>query len=239
MFRTTNDFYRSKVWEETRKRLFYERLNENHELICQECHEPIIMKYDAILHHCKDELTVSNMNDYSISLNPDNLMWLHHSCHNKIHSRFGYETASKVYLVYGSPLSGKSSWVKSVASKDDLICDIDSIYEMISVNPRYIKNDRLKTNVFQIRNCIYDMIKMRTGKFGNAYIIGGFPLLMERKRLIDQLGAEVVFIDCDKEECIKRLYDDENRKFVREEWKGYIEEWFDKYQPDELIESNV
>ena len=118
------------------------------------------------------------MNDYSISLNPDNLMWLHHGCHNKIHCRFGYEDEAKVYLVYGSPLSGKSSWVKTVAGKDDLICDIDSIYQMISVNPRYIKNDRLKTNVFQIRNCIYDMIKMRTGKFGNAYVIGGFPLLL-------------------------------------------------------------
>lgn len=236
MFKTTNDFYKSKVWEETRKRLYYERLNENGELICQRCYKPIILKYDAILHHCKEELTVSNMNDYSISLNPDNLIWLHHKCHNDEHCRFSGESNRKVYLVYGSPLSGKSSWVESVASKDDLICDIDSIYEMISINPRYIKNDRLKTNVFQIRNCIYDMIKTRTGKFCNAYIIGGFPMPMERKRLTDQLGAETVFVDCSKEECIKRLYDDESRKFVREEWVGYIDEWFDKYQPDELVE---
>ena len=236
MFKTTNDFYKSKVWEETRKRLYFERLNENNELICQECHQPIIAKYDAILHHCKEELTISNMNNYAISLNPDNLMWVHHACHNKIHCRFGSEGESKVYLVYGSPLSGKSSWVKSVASKDDLICDIDSIYEMISVNPRYIKPDRLKTNVFQIRNCIYDMIKTRTGKFCNAYIIGGFPLPMDRKRLREQLGAIDVFIDCSKEECLERLYKDESRMLVRDEWIEYINEWFEKYQPEELVE---
>lgn len=236
MFKTTNDFYKSKVWEETRKRLFFERLNENGELICQECHQPIVMKYDAILHHCKEELTISNMNNYAISLNPDNLVWLHHACHNKIHCRFGHESQSKVYLVYGSPLSGKSSWVKSVAGKDDLICDMDSIYEMISINPRYIKSDRLKTNVFQIRNCIYDMIKTRTGKFCNAYVIGGFPLQMERKRLREQLGATDVFIECSKEECLERLYKDEERMLVKGEWVEYINDWFDKYQPDELVE---
>ena len=233
MFASTEQFYKSKLWRNRREQLYYERKNESDELICEHCGQPIALKYDAILHHI-EELTEENMNNLDISLGDDNLIWLHFNCHNEIHNRFGFESKREIYLVHGSPLSGKSSWVKQVAKKDDIICDIDRIYEMITNNPRYVKSDRVKANVFQIRNFIIEMIQMRSGKFQNAYIVGSYPLCMERKRLCDSLGAKSIHIDTDKETCIERLYENPDGRNV-DDWKGYIEEYFDNFQPDELI----
>lgn len=233
MFTSTEQFYKSKIWQERRVQLYEERLNDKDELICEHCHQPIALKYDAILHHI-EELTEENMNDFSISLADDNLIWVHFNCHNEIHCRWGHESKRNVYLVYGSPLSGKSSYVKKVAKKDDIICDVDSIYEMITNNPRYAKSNKVKSSVFQIRNFIIDIIKTRNGMWQNAFIIGGYPLCMERKRLCDSLGAISIHIDTDKEECIRRLYESPDGRNI-EEWEGFINDYFNDFQPDELI----
>lgn len=71
--------------------------------------------------------------------------------------------------------------------KEDIIIDIDNIWQMISNNERYIKPKRLKANVFGVRDCLLDMIRTRTGKWRRAYIIGGYPLAMDRQRLCETL----------------------------------------------------
>lgn len=219
IFNVTN-FYKSKQWEDLVEVLKLERL-VNGEIVCEHCHKPIVKKYDCIAHH-KVELTEANVNDYSVSLNPSNVMLIHFGCHNKIHERFGYERPKKIYIVYGSPCSGKSTWVNSVATKDDLILDMDSIWQCISGGDKYSKSNRLKANVFGVRDCILDQVKCRVGKFKNAYIIGGYPLKMERQRLCDTLGAELIYIEASRDECLSRA------KNV--DWVGYVNEWFDMYQ---------
>ena len=198
-----------------------ERINENGELVCEYCGNVIVKKYDCIGHH-KIELTESNVNDYNISLNHENIMLIHHKCHNIIHERFEGNKPAKVYIVYGSPCSGKSTWVESVASNDDLIVDLDKIWECISTCDKYHKPNRLRANVFGVKDTLLDMIKMRVGKWKRAYIIGGYPLAMDRKRLTDRLGAELIHIDTDKQTCLDRC--------INDEWKKYVEEWFDMYQ---------
>lgn len=229
---TIKTFYKSKEWENLIAILRLERINkENGILYCEHCGKPLIHKYDIIAHH-KIELTEANVNDVNISLNPDNIVLIHFKCHNEIHMRFGYEQ-QKVYIVYGSPLSGKTTFVKENSSKDDLILDMDNIYNMINFNNnKYVKSNRLKTNVFIIRDCILDMIKCRSGKWRNAWIIGGYPLPMERKRLMDATGAEMIHIDTSKEECLKRLYNDPERQQVIAEWEQYINDYFNKYKED-------
>ena len=222
---TLNNFYKSKEWRNLVAMLKHERINGNGDLICPKCGKPIVKAYDCIGHH-KVELTNDNVNDYSISLNPDNIELIHFKCHNREHKRFGYADEKKVYLVYGPPLSGKTSWVKENASSYDMVVDMDSIYECISINPRYIKPNRLNENAFAVRNLLIDMIKTRRGKWGDAYIIGGYPLIGERERLCNDLNAEPIFIDISKEECLYRLSSDINRDTKL--WTGYIEDWFDK-----------
>lgn len=223
MVNGTKSFYHTQNWLKLLQRLKTERLSEDGILYCEYCHKPILKQYDCIGHH-KKELNSSNVNDYNISLNPDNVMLVHHACHNKIHERFGNSRQKKVYLVYGAPCSGKSTWVKNSAGTEDIIFDIDNIWQMITNNERYVKPNNLRTNVFMIRDCIFDMIRMRTGRWKNAYVVGGYPLASDRERLIQSLDAEVIFIDEKKEVCLERA-----KAEKRIGWDKYIEEWFADY----------
>ena len=228
-----HDFYCSKEWQETKQKTWFERLNKNGELICKDCGLPIIKKKDGVLHH-EIELNLQNVNDLSISLNPNNLTWLHHRCHNIRHTRF-CSFQRKVYLVVGSPLSGKSTFVKNVATENDLILDFDRLYEAISTSPIHIKNNRIKPVAFALRECLMEQIKMRTGKWLNCYIISTEPYVMNRKRLVDSLGVdEIIYMDETKEECLKRLYENPDNRDI-ELYKKLIEDFYNNYQPDELI----
>ena len=228
MFKDRFSFYRSREWRKLLDTIKIERLNENGELICEHCGKPITRAYDAIGHH-KIELTEENVNDYDISLNPQNIMMVHHSCHNRLHDKFGHGSR-EVFLVYGAPLSGKSTFVKKSMSAGDLVIDIDSVWECISNLSRYEKPGRLKAVVFKVRDQLLDCVKYRVGKWNNAYIIGGYPLQGERERLIKELGAREVFIEATEEECIERLKAaGDGRDF--NEWQGYIRDWFDRYDP--------
>lgn len=217
---TLSNFYKSKEWLDLLELLKLERL-VNGELLCEHCHKPITKAYDCIGHH-KIVLTEANVNDYNISLNPDNIQLIHFKCHNKIHERFGYERPRKVYIVYGSPCSGKTTWVNDNAGDDDLVIDMDKIWECISSSDRYNKSNRLKANAFGVRDCLLEQVKLRVGKWKTAFVIGTYPLRMDRLRLADSLGAELIFIDCDKSIALSRA--------KNKEWEGYINEWFDMYQ---------
>lgn len=216
-----HNFYKSKEWLDLLNYLKLSRVNKEGNIICEYCNKVIFKDYDCIGHHII-ELNESNVNDYNISLNSNNIMLVHHKCHNIIHERFEGKKQKKIYIVYGSPCSGKSTWVKNVANKNDLIVDVDSIWECLSINDKYHKSNCIKSNVLDIRDKLIEQIKMRLGMWHNAYIIGGYPLNMDRQRLADNLGAECIFIECDKETCLNRC--------INEEWKKYVEEWFCLYQ---------
>ena len=215
-------FYRSDAWERLREILALERINENGDLICEHCGKPIVKQYDAIAHHMV-ELTEENVSDANISLNPENIMLVHHRCHNIIHQRFeGYRR--KVYLVYGAPCSGKTTWVNDVARPDDLIIDVDRIWDAVSTGGKYKKPAKLKANVFGLRDCLIEQVKIRKGQWSSAYIIGGYPLATDRQRMTDLLQAEPIYIEATKEECLKRAQEERP-----EGWAQYINEWFEAY----------
>jgi hypothetical protein len=221
-----SSFYQSKEWQEFRKVIIAERLNDKYQTICEHCGQPIIKAYDIIAHH-KTELNLENVNDASISLNPDNIMLVHFRCHNTIQNRYGSYTRHK-YIVYGSPLSGKSTYVKERAMQHDLVIDIDKIYECISNNPPYIKSGRLYDNMRSVYDVLIDNIKHNYGKWVNAFIIGGYPYNGERERLAQELGAELIYIDCTKEEALARLEScTDNRD--KKEWEKYINDWYNRY----------
>lgn len=221
---TLSSFYTSKPWIELMQIIRLERVNSQGELICEHCGKPIVYKYDCIGHHIV-ELTEENYLDANISLNPDNIMLVHHRCHNKIHEKLNYSKRN-VYLVYGSPLSGKTTFVQDNMQYGDMVVDIDSIWQCVSAQDRYVKPNGLKTNVFGIRNQLIDMIRTRTGFWRTAWLIGGYPLIGERERLCKSLGAREIFIDTPKEECLQRLLADSSRN--HDEWEKYIEDWWER-----------
>ena len=231
MFQSLAQFYNSDLWRKFRAGLIEERTNkEDGFLYCEYSGEKLLKSYDIVAHH-KTPLTLQNVNDFSVSLNPDNIMLVSQKAHNEIHARFGYCAQRKVYLVYGAPCSGKTTFVNGIKGNSDLIIDIDNIWQCLTGGARYEKPDALKTNVFAVRDCLLDMVRTRAGKWENAYIITGAPRESDRRRYVDRYGAELIHIDTDKEECLKRLYGDCKRpKTHLEAWTGYIEQYFADYQ---------
>lgn len=235
---TLSSFYKSKEWESFRRVVIAERTDTDGFVRCWHCGEPIVHKYDLIVHHV-EELSESNVNDALVSLNPENCVCVHHRCHNIIHERFEGKADWKpkprrVYVVYGAPCSGKTTWVRDNSTAKDLIVDIDSIWACVTGLPRYTKPERLKPTVFAIRDALYDEVKYRAGRWQDAYIITGGALAGERKRLVRRVGAdEALFIDTDKQTCLERLSWREGiTKRQMKEWQGYIDDWFASFQPD-------
>lgn len=227
-----DNFYQSRIWRNFLQELKLERVNEDGQIICEYCNKPIVKSYDIIGHH-KIYLTEENVNDFEISLNPENVAFVHHRCHNLIHNKLNY-SHREVYLIYGSPCSGKSTFLSSVVQRGDLIVDVDRIRQCVSGQETHIITPALNTVVFGIRNYLMDCVKYRTGKWTRAYIIGGFPLVSERERIINETGARDIYIEATKEECLERLHMSPDFRNISE-WEKYIEDWwmkFDRCNPD-------
>lgn len=183
--------------------------------------------------HHKVELTLDNIDDVNITLNPDNIEVLCHDCHNAAHKRFGYAVGAKhVYLVYGSPCAGKTTYVNSVATRNDLIVDLDKIHRAICICGLYDKPDATKRVAFNVRDYLLDEVRTATPrrKWQDAYIIGTYPDRIDRDMFVQDYGAELVHIDTSKEECIKRAYQDIERSSIRDAVIGWINAYWERYR---------
>ena len=227
MYNSLSQFYNSKEWRALRQSIIAERTRDDGFVYDEYNGEKILKSYDIVAHHDK-QITLENVNDFSISLNPENVKLVSQKSHNEIHGRFGYEGGRKVYYVYGSPCSGKTSFVRSVKGNSDIVLDMDDIWQCLTGGERYVKPNALKTNVFIVRDCIFDMIKTRAGKWQRAYVITGGARKSDRERDIALLGAEPIFINTDKKTCIVRLANDTTRT-DKETWMKYIDDWFTNY----------
>lgn len=223
---TYENFYKSDEWRNLLKQLKLERINEEGLLICPVCGKPIL---STVIGHHKKELTKDNYLDYNISLNPDNIILIHQECHNLIHKRWGYQK-KQVVLIYGSPCSGKNTYVENIISRNDIVVDIDEIWHMVNkYNGYYEKPDTLKSYVFEIRNAIYDLVKYRKGKWSTCYVIACVPNSLERQRLIQRLGIdEVKLIEATEEECLNNLHSSPAGRDIKS-WESYIHSWFEMY----------
>lgn len=229
---TLSDFYRSSEWQKFREVVISERMRPDGFVYDEETGKPIIRKYDIVLHH-KIFLTEENVNDRTISLNPDNIEIVSHLTHNKLHDKLGY-IRKEVYLIYGSPCSGKSTYLDSVIQKGDLIMDVNRIRQCVSGLSTHEIVPALNSVVFGIRDLLMDAITTRRGRWNNAYIIGGFPLISERERIVKQTGAREIYIESTMEECLSRLEKDPNGRDI-ENWKKYIEDWWRKYSRNPVL----
>lgn len=226
-YTTLADFYTGDEWRDFREVLIEERRAADGFIYDEITGKRIIKAYDIILHH-KIELTLDNVNDVNITLNPDNIQIVSFKTHNAIHNRFGKWTRH-IYIVYGCPLAGKKTYVKERAGIHDLVIDIDKIYECISNNPPYIKSGRLYDNMRTVYEALLGDVKYRNGKWVNAFIIGGFPFKGERERMLREYKAEPIYIDCSKEEALGRLEIVQDGRDIKE-YAKYIDTWFTRYQ---------
>ena len=188
MWYSLHSFYTSREWNDLLLTLKASRVDSNGDIICEYCGKPIYKMYDCIGHH-KKELTLENVNDTEgVSLNPNNIMLVHHKCHNDIHARFGGGTRH-IYLLCGGEREDRIKYVEDNAAVGDLICEVPRIRECVQFG---LNSNRCDDNVFAIRSLLYDMIKYKRGKWCNAWLIGEYKYIGERERISNELGAEVI-----------------------------------------------
>lgn len=214
-------FYKSGVWRAFRRALIQQRGT-----VCPVCHKDYMMDTSKLIAHHIHELTPDNVNDANVALNPDNVELICFDCHNKKHNRFG-AGSHNVYLVYGPPCSGKTTLVRQLMHRGDLIVDMDLLYMAVSGCSLYDKPDQIRTNVFGLRALLIDQISHRVGRWGNAYVIGGYPHKLERDELSARLGAEQIYCEATKEECKNRA--DASRGALAGQWKKYVDKWFTEF----------
>jgi len=216
-------FYCSQDWRDLSFRLKIERGGK-----CERTGEIFTDMSQLIAHH-KIELTVENVDNPQIALNPDNIEIISFTAHNREHRRFG--NAKHVYIVYGSPLSGKTTMVRQLMQYGDIVLDLDELWHAITLQPYYTKPKNCRFNIFALRDNLLDQIKTRYGQFYDAWVIGGYPEKYERERLAQTLGAELIYCESTKEECIDRLFKSDKPKM----WLEYIEKWFDEFERSNTI----
>lgn len=217
-------FYASENWLKFRTTIIAERGP-----ICETCRKIIANPKECEVDHYPIELTPENVHDTSISLNPVNVKVRCHDCHNQRHHRFGNASQHGIYIVFGPPMSGKHTYVRQNISRGDIVIDMDRLYEAVSMLPAYDKPNNLFSNVIGIYNLLVDNIKTRYGKWNNAWVISGLADKYKREQLANDLGAELIFCDVSKAECLSRLEIDMDRRFRKDEWRKYIDEWFERY----------
>lgn len=234
-YTTLASFYASDAWAACKAQTLKQRMRGG-AVYCEHCGELILKDFNpkaknnagAMVFHHKIILTLANVNNADISINPSNIAILHWNCHNIVHSRFtGQNTQpeQKVYLITGAPCSGKTTFARERMQAGDLIIDIDDIWQQISGRPRYEKPSSLKPLVFATRDAQEDLVRTRAGTWRNAFIIKSLPLAMDRRRAAEKLGAEVITIDATKEECLERLRKNPNGRNIAE-YEGHIEKYF-------------
>lgn len=226
MWNTLKSFYDSKEWKNFRKMIILQRGP-----VCEECKRLITEHKQLEVHH-EEILTINNVNDVTVSLNPDKVKILCNGCHNIKHDRFQGRTIrnkKQVYIIYGPPCSGKTTYVLNNKTDNDIVIDMDRLFEGITLLPRYNKPDKLLFNVISIQKTLIDNIKTRYGKWNNAWVIGGYADKYKRDRLAKDLGAELVLINTTKEECLNRLKCCNDGRNIKE-YSSYIEKWFNKYK---------
>ena len=217
-------FYGSKAWQDLRTVKIMESQGR-----CARCGKDFSDNTSQLIAHHKEHLTPENLSDPHVALNPENVEIVCTKCHAHYHDNRGYiRPPRQVFIVYGAPLSGKSTYVRQNAEPEDLIVDLDSIYSAITPAPRYFHTEQVKPLAFGIRDYLYDQIRIRNGKWQTAWVIAGLPRKGQREQLAARLGASCILIESTKEECHKRLLDCDDGRGL--EWGEYIDAWFRDFQ---------
>ena len=134
-------------------------------------------------------------------------------------SRFGgkmyspdVQMAMCVYVVTGSPGSGKSYLVNQMATKYDIIFDYDKIAEaMCPVSGLHGNHTYMKNVLLSIRDTVIRCFADRVGEWHNAFFITATPNRNEIEVLVKRMKANELHVDATMEECIEHIRNDETR----------------------------
>lgn len=127
-----------------------------------------------------------------------------------------------VYLIYGSPCSGKTTYAKEHKKDGDIVCDIDRLYSAISFNKEHDTELYAQEAARFLFDEMLNIIRDRKGHWKNAYVITISRTDEEVQKMKDRINAdEAIFIDTPYDVCLDRAKE-RPPYFV---W--LIQEWFE------------
>lgn len=126
-----------------------------------------------------------------------------------------------VYLIYGSPCSGKSTYIKAHFKTGDIVCDVDRIYSALCFNEEHQTELYAQEVASKLNDTLLDIIRDREGHWKNAYVVSLANTKEKLNRAIERINAdEAIYIDTPFEVCVERA---KERPFY---FPWLIEEWF-------------
>ena len=134
-----------------------------------------------------------------------------------------------VIIVWGSPASGKTTYVKENMEEGDLVIDLDYIKQSISLSAKTECNDNLLDIAIGIRELLYDRVADREVDADNVWIVAGLPTAEERELLSVRVKAtKLIHIDTGEKECIRRAMADKDR-IDKDIQVRIINKWFRQF----------
>lgn len=127
-----------------------------------------------------------------------------------------------VYLIYGSPCSGKTTYVKEHKKNGDIVCDVDRLYSAISFNEEHQSELYAQEVASMLYKELIEIIRDRRGNWKNAYVVSLANTEEQVQKAKDQINAdECIFIDTPYEVCMERA----KERPLYFQW--IIQEWFE------------
>lgn len=247
------DFYKSRAWRRARQAYIDSRTAIDGG-ICELCGD----NPGTEVHH-KIFLRPENINDESITLNPDNFMLLCYDCHQLEHEaakrtaqliakqRYGktgvllggaYYLDDQgnikpfiVHLVWGPPGAGKTTYVREHMQPGDIVIDLDLIGRALSMADKTDVPRNVERIAYDIRDYLYDKIAARKLDAKEVWVIAGVPKRKQRQELIEKLNAEAVFIGATFKDCYDHILLDSERKDKALQL-AIIEKWFRDWEQE-------
>lgn len=127
-----------------------------------------------------------------------------------------------VFVVYGSPCSGKSTFIAEHMTDNDIVCDVDLLYLAISKHNAHDADLYTHEVARQLQSSLLDIIRDRKGGWQNAYVVSIANTDEKLKQDMERINADdAIFIDSPYNVCMERAKD---RPFC---FQLLIQEWFE------------
>ena len=128
-----------------------------------------------------------------------------------------------IKIVSGSPCSGKNTYVEKNKRAGDIVWDFDKIHTALTGEDSHNHIEEVRKYIFSMRKKFYEDLK--TEKDLRVWIINSSPLKEVRQNLAKELNADIIYISRNKEECLEVAKNERP-----EEWKAYIESYFERFE---------
>ncbi|GEP80690.1 hypothetical protein SCA05_24830 [Staphylococcus carnosus] len=131
----------------------------------------------------------------------------------------------EVVVVYGPPLSGKTTYVKENITDDDIVFDYDAMAQAITFGDYQDNRPNTQDILLILRNTMIDCTQIK--KVGKLYIITTFLSKKITNRIEDNgMSYKAIKMDVDIDVCIDRL--NKSDRPNKEGLKKAIREWYSR-----------